>query len=260
MGDAGSYVYGIAWQLDRGVLADLAAVAGAPVRTLEEAGLVALLSTVGWDDFGEDALRQNLEDLGWLEATARAHHRVVDRAAAGGPVVPLGLATVYYGDQRVRELLADNAGAFAAVLERLTGRVEWGVKAYADPDSHEPAAGGEAGASSPSGPGADYLRRRRDRRRHLEEAKASATERADRVHQTLRGLATATRLHPPQDPGLTGRSGWMLLNGSYLVDVARRAEFTALVHRLAEEPEALDVELTGPWAPYSFAALAEGPA
>jgi hypothetical protein len=45
----------------------------------------------------------------------------------------------------------------------------------------------------------------------------------------------------------------MVLNGAYLVDEDRGEEFAAAVAAL-RVPE-VDVELTGPWAPYSFTIL-----
>jgi hypothetical protein len=60
----------------------------------------------------------------------------------------------------------------------------------------------------------------------------------------------ARRHHRAQDAQLSGRDDWMVLNGAYLVDDERGEEFAAAVAAL-REPE-LDVQLTGPWAPYSF--------
>lgn len=131
MADAGSYVYAVTRTAADRAPADLDGAGGAPVRTVESGGLEALVSTVGWAEFGEEALRHNLEDLAWLEAVARAHHGVVDGAAKIRPLVPLGLATICDGDDRVREWLDDKAATFMAALDLVEGRVEWGVKAFA---------------------------------------------------------------------------------------------------------------------------------
>jgi hypothetical protein len=42
--------------------------------------VAALVGTVPETDFGEDPLKQHLEDLRWLESAARAHHEVIDTA------------------------------------------------------------------------------------------------------------------------------------------------------------------------------------
>ncbi len=76
-------------------LGELKGVGGGPVRTLTAAGLTAVAEDVGLAEFGADALRRNLEDLDWLDARARAHHRVIDAVAQQGHWVPMRLATVY---------------------------------------------------------------------------------------------------------------------------------------------------------------------
>ncbi|NSC23827.1 hypothetical protein FM076_22790, partial [Streptomyces albus subsp. chlorinus] len=55
------------------------------------------------------------------------------------------------------------------------------------------------------------------------------------------------------DPALSGR-GPQLLNAAYLVAEGREAEVREAVRRLRESPgcRAVEVELTGPWVPYSF--------
>ncbi|GAA2210635.1 hypothetical protein GCM10009850_060940 [Nonomuraea monospora] len=124
-----TYLYAVA----REPLPCPAGVAGAPVRTITGAGLVAYVSTVPVERFGEEPLRRSLEDLDWLAETARAHHRVVDAVAAATTTAPVRLVTVYADDAQVAELLERRAESFADVLTQVTGRREWGVKAYTSP-------------------------------------------------------------------------------------------------------------------------------
>ena len=70
-------------------LSGLHGVSGEPVRAVTSAGLTAIVGTVGLDEFGEDGLRRNLEDLDWLAATARAHDAVIAAITQFGPVVPM---------------------------------------------------------------------------------------------------------------------------------------------------------------------------
>lgn len=253
----GTYLYAIGADTGRPPPA-LTGLLGGPVRTLAEAGLLAYAGPVPLEEFGEEALRRNLEDLRWLEATARVHHQVVEAVAREGPVAPVRLVTVYRGEDQIRAMLRAHAGRFADLLTRVRGRREWGVKVYAvAPPEPAPDTGraGAAAAAATAGagaerPGAAYLKRRRAGLRDREEAWRRAAARAEHVDAVLSGLAVATRHHRPQDPQLSGRAEWMVLNGAYLVDDDQGAEFAAAVERL-RVPE-LDVELTGPWAPYSF--------
>ncbi len=248
MSDAVTYVYAVTRGADGATVSDLAGVGGAPVRLVAAGELQGVVSDVDRGEFEARALEERLEDLEWLAATARAHHRVVDAVGRGHVVAPLSLATVYYGDDRVREVLEQGGETFRAVLDRLAGRAEWGVKAYAR-DRPTPPVGG-SGERPRSG--AEYLRRRRRELREgdltLEEAQQSAEE----IHATVAALAEEVRTHRLQDPALTGSTERMVLNGAYLVPDEATGELEALVRSLAEHPR-LRVELTGPWVPYSFA-------
>lgn len=123
--DTAVYLYGVARDLDPAALRGAAGVAGTPVRGVVAGGLTAVVSTVRLADYGETALRDNLEDLAWLEATARAHHEVVDRAAHAAPTAPVRIATIYRDDARVAEVLAAQRARFGEVLDRISGRSEW---------------------------------------------------------------------------------------------------------------------------------------
>jgi hypothetical protein len=223
-------------------------VGGAAVTTVDSGGLVAVVSEVPEAQFAEEQLAAKLEDLDWLEATARAHHRVVEAAAAAGPVLPFRLATVFHGPGRVQDLLADRHAELTATLKRVRGRREWGIKAYAVAelvaDPTPPASTGR--------PGIDYLMRKRGRRDAAARVAQLAQEQAEQLHDQLTGLADAVVRYPPQDPRLSGHGEPMVLNASYLVTHEREPTLDALVSR---EWSGVRVELTGPWAPYSFSEL-----
>jgi len=206
-------------------------------------------------EFGEDALRRKLEDLGWLEATARAHHHVIDAVAQQGPLVPMRLATVYSDDARISAMLTERDADLHSALRRISGRNEWGVKAYADrqPEASDDSAV-TAGASAPGGgAGAAYLKRRRNQLTAQKDARRETLAGAEVIHAELSRYAAETRLHTPQAPQLTGNKAPMILNAAYLLDSARGEDFAAAVAALGAQHPGLRLELTGPWPPYSFA-------
>lgn len=247
----GSYVYGVARELDPATVTGLSGVAGGPVRVVTRATahgtLSALVSTVDLAEFGVAGLRRNLEDLGWLEATARAHHAVLAAAGQGTAVVPLRLATIYRGDDGVRAVLAGRAATFTAALRRVQGHTEWGLKAYLAPGEH-PASTPEQLDTGP--PGTVYLRRRRAQLRADERLRQVAAHGAEAIHHAVSAVARAARRYPPQDAGLSRASHDMVLNAAYLLPGIDRAPLEAALNRAGTWP--LRVEWTGPWVPYSF--------
>ncbi|MET9191379.1 GvpL/GvpF family gas vesicle protein, partial [Streptomyces tendae] len=73
--------------------------------------------------------------------------------------------------------------------------------------------------------------------------------------------AVAATRHRPQSERLTGRRAPQLLNAAYLVEDARRADFTAALARFTAggTHRAVRVDASGPWIPYSFARWDEDP-
>ena len=243
-------------------------VGGGRVRTVSGAGLVAIVEDVNEREFGAVALRRNLEDLNWLEQTARAHHAVINAAGARRPVVPMRLATVYTCDESVTETLRDRAADLREALSRIGGRREWGVKAFTagpGPASGGPDGGAGAGPSAasggtdggagagPGGPGAAYLRRRRAQLTAHQTARHEAVSSAQAIFAELRRLAVAARLYPLQSPDLTGQRAAMVLNAAYLVTDAHAERFAAAVNDLTGRHRSVRLALTGPWPAYSFA-------
>ena len=202
----------------------LTGVGETKVRTAASCGLTVLVSDVSLAEFGEAALRENLEDPHWLDEVAREHHYVIDAAARLFPLLPVRLATVYSGDAALCSALADHNAELLDSLRRVGGRVEWGVKAYA---AAEPAAAASA---------------------------------AQAIHADLAVRAADTRLHPPQPARRSGVRQPMLLNAAYLLEGADGVPFTAAVAGQATAHPELRIELSGPWPPYSFAGGDEGQA
>jgi hypothetical protein len=232
-------------------LVGLHGVAGEPVRTVTGAGLTAVVGTVGLDEFGEEGLRRNLENLDWLAKTARAHDAVISAVARFGPVVPMRMATVYLDDRRVLDLLEVRHDDFVAALAHVTDRAEMGVKAYADPSAlrreQEPA--DTAGGAKMSGTA--YLMRRRRALAADDDAFRIAAGHADRIHGLLMTHAVDGKRKPATDRSLSGRNDWTVLNGTYLVDTAEIDAFRAAV--ASAGTAGIELEITGPWPPYSFA-------
>jgi hypothetical protein len=251
------YVYGVASAGERVLPDDLEGVAAEHRPfTIEHAGLSAIASLVPLSDFDEEQLHENLNDVDWLERTARAHESVLDAALASTTVVPLRLCTIYRNEDQVREMIDRERAVFQDALRRLEGKTEWGVKLIAERGALERAAspGDSPEAKADVSPGMQYMRERGRAAQARENADRIAEEWADRVHRRVASRAAEALLNPLQNPEVSGHTGEMLLNGVYLVDEEVDEAFRAEVAALADEFRELgaSVELTGPWPPYNF--------
>lgn len=227
------------------------------VRTASADGLTALVSSVPADAFSEEGLKAQLENLTELEEIARTHHTVVEAAHTGTMVLPMRLATVYLDDARVRSMLRERGAEFDALLSRLEGHAELGVKVYADPRAAAadpaPASDGPEPADPPVSPGRAYLQQRRAQRRTQRDAYRAAGSVADEVRGRAAALARDRVAHRPQQGELAAGAGENIANEAYLVPTDRLREFHQAVAGLADGVPGVRIEVTGPWAPYSFA-------
>ncbi|MFJ4776707.1 GvpL/GvpF family gas vesicle protein [Streptomyces sp. NPDC088762] len=248
------------------LLADLRGVADAPVTLLtpdaqEGAGPAALAfvtSQVPDADWREQALKARFEDLDWLEVTARSHHHVIQALADHTTVLPLRMATLYQDGDRALAALREQHRTFADRLALLAHHTEYGVKAYIRPETDTAAADeSPAPATTPApaaGPGKAYLRARKAQHHAREDRYRQAAQAAERIAATAARHATHVVRHPTQTGPLTrGEAGENVLNDAYLVPEDEAETFRAAIRLAGEDLPGIRVEITGPWAPYSFA-------
>lgn len=251
------YVYAICRPFSSPLQVQLSGVAGVPPKQLAHGSLVAVVSSVPVEDFTEEALRAHLEDLDWLSVTARAHQSVIDALTVVTTPLPLRLATVFRDDSGVRAMMQEREEQFLSILDRLEGRVEWGVKVFvenSETESQEAPRAPDAKTAEPEKPltGRDYLRQRRKQRQTRDDLWERAEDFARRLHTTLSERAEDHRIHAPQNAALSGASGRNVLNAAYLVPREESEAFVELVDATKDDVPGLRVELTGPWAAYSF--------
>ncbi|WP_405743171.1 GvpL/GvpF family gas vesicle protein [Streptomyces sp. NBC_01525] len=232
---------------------------GGPLRLLAVGPLWAVVQDVPAVTFSETALHRRLTDAAELERCARAHHDVVTAAAAGGPTVPLPLATLYLSHERATAALGANLERFRAALGRVAGRVEWGVKVYvvesdttARPAPSAPPETPQPGSQRVSGRA--YLSRLRHRQHSRELNRESALAAAEQVDRAVREMAVGSVRHRLHGPEATGRDRTQVMNAAYLIAEERGDELATTIRRLRDSPgfDNIEIEVSGPWAPYSF--------
>jgi osmotically-inducible protein OsmY len=172
-------------------------------------------------------------------------------------VVPTRLCTIFSDEKQVREMMSRERAALLEALERLEGKAEWGIKAFAESGALERAAlerAQEGADEAPVSPGAAYMDRRRREARARENAEEIADGWAQAIHERLARHAAEALLNPLQRREVSGHNGDMLLNGVYLVEDEEVERFRELASELGEEYRArgVAVELTGPWPAYNF--------
>jgi len=222
---------------------------GARVRQVTDAGLALLVSAVAPEQLQVD--EDDLAEDGRLATLVRGHDAVVRAAADLGPVLPLRFGTVVASEEAARRLLREHAEGAREQLDRVDGTREWGirlVRVLADEPQLTGPTPRREGMS-----GTEYLSARRAALGARDRSEQDAARAADRLEEALAPHVTST-VRRGGNPGSS-----LLLDVAALVPRDREAGFTAAVDALGEElrQAGLDVELTGPWPPYSFVSLDE---
>ena len=227
------------------------------VRRVARDDLAALVSSLDAADYAGSSPSERMSEPEWLTPRAVTHDALVTWAGDRGAVVPFPMWVMFSDERAIAEMLASRAAEFRAVLDRVRGAREFGVRitgnqaalamAAQKMDSELSALEQQASAASP---GQAYLLRRK-----LAEARRAANRDAaarivQQTHDALTGhsrasLARATAVS--EEPGV-------LLDGAYLVSDERYESFRAALTDIIAtyEPAGLHFDFTGPWPPYHF--------
>jgi hypothetical protein len=235
-------------------------VPGEALFPIEHAGLVAAVSRVPAATFQEEPLNALLADLPRLTPYAVRHEEAVRALVAEAPaLVPMAFGTVYLDERRVRGLLRERAAELRELLGRLRGKHEWGLKVFRDAallleaaDATSPELRQLAAEAAAAGPGRAYLLGKRRERLRATEAARLAAEAIDAIVERLAALSDEAQ-NDPDAVDLSSRLP-LALKAAFLVAVERAEAFRAAAEELRQtyEPRGLNLELSGPWAPYSF--------
>jgi Gas vesicle synthesis protein GvpL/GvpF len=197
---------------------------GATLRALDRAGLAAVYSR-------HRSLRPRP-----IPELVLEHERVVEGIMARGAVLPLRFGTELASEQQLAAVLAERHDELLRSLDRVRGKAEIGIRMIATRS-----ASGDP-AIDPSG--RDYLLARVQEHRRSQQA-------IDEVHAGLAALSRASRIRQPPRPASR-------FAAAYLVDAERVAEFRRQADRLAQRQAGMQLIVTGPWPPYTFAAQEQG--
>jgi hypothetical protein len=240
-GNGAVYVYGVLSKTDQATVS-VGGVEQAEVRTVEHAGLAALVSTLEGD-----ALAAGRE--------VRAHWRVLEEASRGATVLPVRFGTVMDDDGAVRDrLLAPNAERLTSLLGELAGRTQLNVKGEYDEEhmlrevvrtSPTVAALRERVRSVPDAAG--YYDRIRMGELVAAEIDARRSQDSALALARLEPFAVNARAEKVGSPNAA-------FNLAFLVEDGGVDAFSEAVGRLREElGERVALRYVGPLPPYSFA-------
>jgi hypothetical protein len=216
-------------------------------------GLWLVAADAPLDRYGEKSIERGLKDLAWVSSVAVPHEAVVEHLARnGGDVVPMKLFTLFHSDARALEHVKAQRKRIDRLMERISGREEWGLRVLLDEVAALRRAREEAQTVSGGAPGAAFLLRKKKEHDAARELLDHARNRADEVFERLAAKADDARRRPPP-PGEIGKR--VLLDAAFLVERKKVKSFQAAVRTETKKLADRDyhLTLTGPWPAYTFA-------
>jgi hypothetical protein len=223
-----------------------------PLRALDAGGALWLIVAAAPPSvYGREPIERNLRDLEWVALRGAAHARVVEYFARRTTTLPMKLFTLFHSDERALAHVRGDAARVRRVIERVTGRAEWGVRVRLDAALVKKHVARRPAVSTSGGrAGTRFLlakKQERDVARDVVRAGRAAVEDA---YEALAHVADATRRRPGGE--LEGTR--VVLDAALLVPSGRLRSFKRVARRaatgLAERGYRLTV--TGPWPAYNF--------
>ncbi len=228
----------------------------APLIEERVAGLKAIACEVDLDVWAGDDSGERLADLEWLGPRALHHERINEGVMRSAPLLPLRFGSLFSSSVGVQAWLERHRGSIERFLNATTNAEEWSIKGWIRRDTcaQRLAEGDPRFAALPAAKGARYLQEKRLRRDIAAKVGPWIREAEERIRGALADHVLLDRRLALPRKELTERAEDPAF---HLAALARRDDASRLLDRLqelAEENRAygLDIEVIGPWAPYSF--------
>jgi len=224
-------------------------------------GVSAVFTRVSADEFSQEVIDRRAGDLEWLGAIGYRHQDVVSDLMKRTGIVPLRAFTLFSSDEALRSYLHEHAEMLSRVLERLDGKQEWTLRVEFDAErwSESLAARVESlrdlqNEIETAAPGKAFLLRKK-----LDDEKKRASHAAEQevVGEIEKLVVESLRCETVSETRERRDGGFPQIN--VLINRDEEATLQELHDTMTARyaSEGVTLGLTGPWPPYSFAAMSD---
>jgi hypothetical protein len=225
-------------------------------------GIEAVVSEIDVEKFGsKEVASRAKEDVKWIIKHAARHEKVIEKAAERytHPVIPAKFGTIYRSKRTLEASLAKRSAEITALLKKLTGTEEWGVKVYVQKKklreeikSTNAIVKAQFKKASDLPRGEDYFQEAIAERANEDAYNKAVIEAREHFFDTLAPLAVEAQEGKILAREFTGTRDPMVLNSAYLVKKENVSVIKKAVRALRTKYPAYRFLCTGPWPPYNF--------
>jgi hypothetical protein len=184
---------------------------------------------------------------------ALAHEHVNEVVMKEFTVLPMSFGTVFRTEDDIRAFLKGTYDALVEVLEKMEGKIEFGLKVNWDKDNvireleYENEEVRRLKQDIEANPGGSTYFAKMQLGRVVESAlQAKADSYVAEIYEALRNAAVASRSNKPIGDK-------MIMNAAFLVERGKTKIFDEQISEIAKKYEnKLSFLYTGPWPPYNF--------
>ncbi len=229
--------------------------------TVRDDGVCAVYTRVDEKEFGQEAIDRRASDIEWLGAIGYRHQDVVSELMKATAIVPLRAFTLFSTEEALLNYLATHRQSLERMLQRLDGKQEWTLRIEFEPEAWSRSLVSRveslrtlaAEADSASAGKAFLLRKKLDdeRKRASREAEQQVVSEIERAVLESVGPDTIAESRQQRDGAFPQ------------IDVLMNRDEESRLHELREElnrryaGQGVTLAVTGPWPPYTFAAVGE---
>lgn len=236
------------------------------IRCLFFNDLYAVVKDVSPEEFSEENLKRNFASLEWIEAHTREHIGVICEVMKSCSVIPFKFGAIFNSEENIGKFIDEYAASLSENLNRVKGNEEWSVKIFCNHeviDSQievlsEEVRGIEAQIKE-STPGRAFILKRKRAELVTNEVERVIRGAGQHCFDSLERYSGQTHLCNLLPRELTERNDDMILNATYFVKEESVPEFLKTADNLLDEYKKIgfELEVTGPWPPFTFVTLKE---
>lgn len=223
--------------------------------------LSAVVSQVPLEEFGEDTLKENIQDVKWLEKHIRTYDEITRLLFEQTTFIPVRFGTIYLNKERVKQGISSYKEQVIKLIDKLKGKMELGVKFLLDHKKlQEVLSTNDLEAADLSSkiqcetPGkAHFLKKKLE---VLLEKKSNdwSSDISHNLLNSLKGISNDIQLLSLQPREGTHK---MFLNVACLLPQDKLNWFKEMLQNIISQEKfnCINCEIVGPWPPYSFVRL-----
>lgn len=230
-----------------------------------EKGLCVMVSRVNIEQFQRQVQHVIAELTNSTDATQRetigllqAHEYVIEALMQDATVVPFKFGTILKDENAALQMLQDQEEHFKQLLAMLAGKVEWGLRVYADKQAIinyvEQRKQNQEVTQKSLSKGAAYLLGKQREEARKDNVAAQLAQVAEEIFQGVGNAACEAKINKTLSQKRTGKEKEMILNAAFLVEREKADHFSQQGGTFMEKYAfmRLDMEFSGPWPPYNF--------